>query len=133
MPYINDNGSWSPEYFDVSDSTGTVVGVVRTADAFGDEGVFPHPVYSLTDKTQQVGYFGQHGYWAVGEPEAWCEGCKTTTTGYAIDGSTSVVTEEFVSSYTIIRTSEAFDADGNKTSSEVEVIHRATPTPTPTP
>lgn len=132
LPYINDNGNWSPEYFDVSDSTGTTVGVVKTADAFADDIKFPLPVFSSTDRALQVGHYGEYGYWALGEPEPWCESCKLTKTEYKNDGSKRIVTEQPGPNYTITRTTETLDPDGNKTSSEVEVIHHATPTPTPT-
>ena len=43
LPY-NDNGTWTPEYFPVSDSEGNRVGVVKSADTFGEDSVHPHPV-----------------------------------------------------------------------------------------
>ena len=78
-PWIGNDGAVDtakmPDAQQVVDSTGTVVGVVRTEDVFGDDEVYPHPVYSLDDHNLQVGWLGQHGYWAIGQQKAWCTDC----------------------------------------------------------
>ena len=130
-PYINERGIWTPEYFEVKDSTGTVVGVARSAVAFGLDSVRPYPVWSSDDETQQVGWVRWREYWPLGEPEPWCRECRSISTGESIDGSKSVVTERIGPNYAIIRIHETFDRYGNKLSSRAEVVHRPTPTPIP--
>ena len=129
-PYIDERGIWTPEYFDVKDSTGTVVGVARSAEAFGLDSVRPYPVWSTDDKTRQVGWVRWRGFWPLGEPEPWCSECLSISTGVGIDG-TSVVTERIGPNNAIIRIHETFDRYGNKLSSRAEVIHRPMPTPIP--
>lgn len=130
-PYRNEAGIWTPEYFEVSDSTGTAVGVARSAEAFGLDSVRPYPVWSAEDKTRQVGWVRWREYWPLGEPEPWCSECKSTTTEESIDGRRRVVTERIGPNYAIIRTHETFDRYGKKLSSRSEVVHRPTPTPIP--
>ena len=123
LPY-NDNGTWTPEYFPVSDSEGNTVGVVKSADAFGDEDVHPHAVYSSTDHTQQVGYLDDHGYWAIGAEKPWCTNCKDILEYGGTDGSRTVRTDDYGPNYTITRTTEKWDADGNKTTTVGEIDAR---------
>ena len=130
-PYINERGIWTPEYFEVRDSTGTAVGVARSAEAFGLDSVRPYPVWSLDDKTRQVGWVRWRGYWPLGEPEPWCRKCKSISTSESIDGRRRVVTEWIGPNYAIIRIHETFDRYGKELSSRAEVVHRPTPTPIP--
>ena len=130
-PYRNEAGIWTPEYFEVSDSTGTAVGVARSAEAFGLDSVRPYPVWSAEDMTRQVGWVRWSEYWPLGEPEPWCRECKSITTSESINGSRRVVTERIGPNYAIIRTHETFDRYGEKLSSRSEVVHRPTPTPIP--
>ena len=130
-PYINEAGIWTPEYFEVSDSEGRVVGVARSAEAFGLDSVRPYPVWSVNDKTRQVGWVRWRGYWPLGEPEPWCTECRTIRTEESIDGRRRVVTERIGPNYAIIRIHETFDRYGNKLSSRAEVVHRPMPTPIP--
>ncbi len=123
LPY-NDNGTWTPEYFPVSDSGGNTVGVVRSADTFGEEEVYPHPVYSLEDNTRQIGSLGEHGYWAIGQPRPWCTGCSSTLTSEGPNGKI-VITELKNADRTITRTTETTDAAGNTTTA-VEIIEAGT-------
>ena len=129
-PYMNYDGAWTPEYFEVSDSEGNIVGVARSAEAFGLDSVRPYPVWSADDKTQQVGWVRWRGYWPLGEPEPWCRECRSISTSEGIDGR-RVVTERIGPNYAIIRIHETFDRYGKRTSSRAEVIHRPTPTPIP--
>lgn len=129
-PYRNEDGIWTPEYFDVTDSTGTVVGVARSSEAFGLDSVRPYPVWSADDKTRQVGWVRWRGYWPLGEPEPWCRECLSISTSEGFDGR-SVVTERIGPNYAIIRIHETFDRYGKKLSSRAEVIHRPMPTPIP--
>ena len=122
LPY-NDNGTWTPEYFPVSDSEGNTVGVVKSADAFGDEDVHPHPVYSLTDHSQQVGYLGDSGYWAIDEEKPWCTGCIHMSEEVGSGGKLRV-TDTYNSDYTITRKTETWDANGNKTTTVEEIDTR---------
>ena len=63
------------------------VGVTRTADVLGDNAPHPIPVYDADDTTVQIGWLGEHGYWAIGQPKAWCEGCIGGTEEIGADGS----------------------------------------------
>ncbi len=123
LPY-NDNGTWTPEYFPVSDSGGNTVGVVRSADTFGEEDVHPHPVYSLEDNTRQIGSLGEHGYWAIGGPRPWCTGCIDQTISEGPNGKI-VVTDVYNDDRTITRTTETTDTAGNTTTA-VEIIEAGT-------
>ncbi len=127
LPY-NDNGTWTPEYFPVSDSEGNTVGVVRSADTFGEDSMLPHPVYSVGDNRVQVGWMGERGYWALGEKQAWCTECVLTDSAYSSDGSSVVVTETYNEDYTITRTTTTTDSTGD-TITAVETIEAGTDGP----
>ncbi len=126
LPY-NDNGTWTPEYFPVNDGEGNTVGVVKTADTFGEHSILPHPVYSLDYHRIQVGWMGEHGYWALGEEEAWCTECVSTTEEHSSDGSSVVVTETYGEDRSITRTTVTTDAAGNTTT--IETIEEGTDGP----
>ncbi len=130
LPY-NVDGTWTPEYFPVSDREGNTVGVVRSEDAFGEEDIHPHAVYSLEDNTRQIGYLGEDGYWAIGEEKPWCTGCSSTLTSEGPNGKI-VITEVKNADRTITRTTETTDTAGNTTTA-VEIIEADTDgTPGPT-
>ncbi len=121
-PWVGENGVWdmsqAPETQTVVDSTGIVVGVAMTEDVLGDEGVYPHPVYSLDDHSVQVGWLGRHGYWAIGQPEAWCAGCTSRTESLGENGSSHVITDTYNADRTITRVTEVTDENGNTTTVE---------------
>ncbi len=123
LPY-NIDGTWTPEYFPVSDREGNTVGVVRSEDTFGEEDVHPHPVYSLEDNTRQIGYLGKHGYWANGEKRPWCTGCVVGSEEEGPNGKI-VVTDVYNDDRTITRTTETTDTAGN-TTTVVEIIEEGT-------
>ena len=126
LPY-NVDGTWTPEYFPVSDSEGNTVGVVKSADAFGEEDVHPHPVYSLDNHDVQVGWVGEHGYWALGGPKAWCTACIRVHEEGGPNGRL-VITDTYNEDRTITRTTERTDNDGNTTKT-VEIITEGTDGP----
>ena len=73
MPVQNPGGSWT----DVGDADG-IVGVARTSDMFGEPGVYPLQVYSLSDRTVQIGWLGAQGYYPLeGTRVPACPACPT--------------------------------------------------------
>ena len=103
----------------VVDSTGTIVGVARAADLDGD--IYPYPVYDEDDHDAQVGWIDAHGYWALGQPKAWCLDCISTVESIGENGERHVVRDTYGPNYTVTRTSAVTDADGNTTTT-VETI-----------
>ena len=77
MPVQNPDGSWTPAWQDVGDAEG-IVGVARTSDMYGEPGVHPLPVYSLSDRTVQIGWLGGQGYYPLeGTRVPACPACPT--------------------------------------------------------
>ena len=73
----------------------------------------------------QVGWVGEHGYWDLGGPKAWCTECVLTESEFSSDGSSVVVIETYNEDRTITRTTETTDSNGNKTTT-VETITEGT-------
>ena len=121
LPAQNDDGSWDPPYFPVSNEFGVRVGVHRTGDSFGGADVYPIPVYNQKDTSIQIGWLGEHGYWAIGEQSPWCADCVETVES-VLDGKVvHRVTDTYNEDRTITRTTEQIDDDGNVTTT-VETI-----------
>ncbi len=126
LPQQNEDGTWTPEWFEVGNSTGAAAGVARTADLFGDSDVYPAPVYDLNDHSIHIGYVGEFGYWAIGEKSPWCLDCiSIIEESLGENGERHVVTDTYNADRTITRTTTETDADGNTTTA-VETIEEGT-------
>jgi len=125
LPVQNADGTWDPEWTRVSDNTGAIVGVHRTADVMGDREVYPLPVYDKDNTSVQVGWLGDHGYWAIGSEMPWCTDCVAVTEE-VVDGVVKLrITDTYNEDRTITRTTETTDDDGN-TTTVVQTIEEGT-------
>ena len=65
LPVQNADGSWTPEFTQVGDSTGATAGVTRNEQVHGDIEYYPIPVHNSADYSVQVGWLGSGGYWPL--------------------------------------------------------------------
>lgn len=86
-PWVGVDGiidtSLLPPTQEVMDRTGAVVGTIKTADDQAD--VYPLPVYN--DDDEVIGYMGEKGFWALGEPEPTSDDSVTTVEEFDADGN----------------------------------------------
>jgi hypothetical protein len=103
MPVQNADGSWTPEFTQVGDSTGATAGVARNEHIHGDIEYYPIPVYNSDDHSIQVGWMDSGGYWPLGEEKPRCSGCFSVTEEWGsgtygieltLDDGTTVTYEE---------------------------------------